>query len=65
MSIRKLHGTVLRDAGVPGEVVDLLHGRISESIFLRHYYRPDILHEIREKVLKATKPVIQQVMRFE
>ena len=63
MSIRKLHATVLRDAGVAGEVVDLLHGRITESIFLRHYYRPDILHEIREKVLKAIKPIIHEVTK--
>jgi len=62
MSIRKLHGTVLRESSIPSEVVDLLHGRISESVFLRHYYRPDILHDIREKVLKAIKPAIRPVL---
>ncbi len=38
---RKIFATTLHDKGIPTEIVDLLQGRISASIFARHYYRPD------------------------
>ncbi len=38
---RKIFATYLRDAGIPTEIVDLLQGRVSHSIFAMHYYRPD------------------------
>ncbi|MDI6904535.1 MAG: integrase [Candidatus Bathyarchaeia archaeon] len=62
MGLRKLHGTTLRNNGIQSEVVDLLHGRIQQSIFLRHYYRPDILAGIREKALKAIQPLINETL---
>jgi intergrase/recombinase len=40
---RKIFATFLRNNGIEPEIVDLLQGRISKSIFLRHYYRPDIM----------------------
>ncbi len=38
---RKIFGTYLRDNSIPTEVIDILQGRVSPSIFARHYYRPD------------------------
>ena len=38
---RKIFATYLRDKGIPTEVIDLLQGRVSASIFAMHYYRPD------------------------
>jgi hypothetical protein len=51
---RKVFATYLRDEGVAPEIIDLLQGRISSSVFVRHYYRPDIskFDEIREKLAK-------------
>ncbi len=51
---RKIYATFLRNEGVESELIDLLQGRISNSIFVRHYYRPDIskFDEIREKLTK-------------
>jgi hypothetical protein len=46
---RKLFATHLRMNGVEPEIIDLFEGRISKSVFLRHYYRPDFIAEI-EKV---------------
>lgn len=52
--LRKLHATMLRDHGIPKELVDLIHGRISQSIFVKFYYKP-ILQQLRDKTLEATK----------
>jgi len=32
----------MRNNGIEQEVIDLLQGRISKSIFVRHYYKPDL-----------------------
>ena len=55
---RKIFATYLRDKGIPTEVIDLLQGRVSASIFAMHYYRPDfnsyctkirsLLHELHD-----------------
>ena len=55
--LRKLFATTVRDAGVPEEVVDLLQGRIPQSVFLRHYYKPELLRDVRERVLKAVEAI--------
>ena len=57
--LRKLFATTVRDSGVSEEVVDLLEGRIPQNVFLRHYYKPDLLKSVREKVLAAIKPIIE------
>lgn len=51
---RKVFATYLRDEGVAPEIIDLLQERISSSVFVRHYYRPDSskFDEIREKLTK-------------
>jgi len=49
----------VKDSGVSEEVVDLLGGRIPQNVFLRHYYKPDLLKSVREKVLAAIKPIIE------
>ncbi len=51
---RKVFATYLRNEGVESEIIDLLQGRISSSVFVRHYYRPDVskFKEVREKLAK-------------
>ncbi|KAA2279409.1 integrase [Candidatus Nitrosocosmicus agrestis] len=39
---RKIFATFLRNEGVEPELIDLLQGRIPNSIFVRHYYRPQL-----------------------
>lgn len=58
--LRHLHGTKLREH-VPKEIIDLLHGRIGQSVFLRYYYEP-FLNEIKQKVLTAIEPFTQQLL---
>jgi intergrase/recombinase len=38
---RKVFATFLRNEEVEPEIIDLLQGRIPNSVFVRHYYRPD------------------------
>jgi hypothetical protein len=51
---RKVFATFLRNEGVEPEIIDLLQGRIPNSVFVRHYYRPDAskFDEIRVKLDK-------------
>lgn len=51
---RKVLATFVRNEGVEPEIIDLLQGRIPNSIFVRHYYRPDSskFEAIREKLDK-------------
>jgi hypothetical protein len=51
---RKVFATYLRNEGVESEIIDLLQGRISSSVFVRHYYRPDSskFEEMRQKLTK-------------
>ena len=56
LQLRKLYATTLREKGVTKEIIDLLQGRIGQSIFLRHYYKP-YLSKVKAKVLKAIEPM--------
>ena len=57
---RKVFATYLRNEGIESEIIDLLQGRISSSVFVRHYYRPDSskFDEIREKLTKLHTMII-------
>lgn len=57
--LRKLYATTLRNY-VPHEVVDLLQGRISQSIFLRFYYKP-FLTDIQRKTLEGIRLLQEEV----
>jgi hypothetical protein len=45
----------LRNKGIEPEIIDLLQGRISRSVFVNHYYRPDINVIITKKI----RPVLE------
>ncbi|HET6589370.1 MAG TPA: integrase [Candidatus Nitrosocosmicus sp.] len=56
---RKIFATYLRDNGIEPEIIDLLQGRIPKSMFLRHYYRPDI----NEIITKRIRPVLDKLIK--
>ena len=58
--LRKYHGTLLREY-LPTEAIDLLHGRVNESVFLRHYYKP-FLKEIQQRTTKALQPLQSELL---
>ena len=51
---RQIFATFLRNEGIEPEIIDLLQGRIPNSVFVRHYYRPDSskFDIIRKKLTK-------------
>jgi intergrase/recombinase len=51
---RKIFATFLRNEGIESEMIDMLQGRIPNSIFVRHYYRPSLakFDEISDKLDK-------------
>lgn len=51
---RKVFATYLRNKGIEPEIIDLLQGRINDSVFVNHYYRPDI----DEIITKRIRPVL-------
>jgi len=60
--LRKYYATMLREY-LPTEAVDLLQGRINQSVFLRYYYKP-FLQDIREKTLRGIKPLQQELLEI-
>ena len=56
---RKVFATFLRNKGIEPEIIDLLQGRISRSVFVNHYYRPDIDEIITNKI----RPVLDNLLK--
>jgi intergrase/recombinase len=50
---RKIFGTRLHYCGIESEMVNLLEGRISPEIFVRHYWSPNMEQDM-DRVRKAT-----------
>jgi len=48
-AFRKIWATYMRHEGIEPEVIDLLQGRVSRTVFVKYYYRPD-LKPLLEKV---------------
>jgi hypothetical protein len=58
---RKIFGTHLRYCGIESEMVNLLEGRISPDIFVRHYWSPNMKQDI-ERVRKAIDDLADQLV---
>jgi hypothetical protein len=58
---RKIFGTHLRYCGIESEMVNLLEGRISPEIFVRHYWSPNMKRDI-ERVRKAIDSLADQLV---
>jgi intergrase/recombinase len=56
---RKVFATYLRSSGIEPEIIDLLQGRISSSVFVNHYYRPNINDIIANKI----RPVLDSLLK--
>jgi len=54
-NLRKMHGTVLRENGIPSEIVDVTEGRCPGSIFGKYYFSAD-LKKWFKRILDVLKP---------
>lgn len=54
---RKIFETYLHNKRIEPEIIDLIQGRISSSVFVNHYYRPDI----NVIITKRIKPVLDEL----
>ena len=53
----------MRNNGIEQEIIDLLQGRIPKSVFVRHYYKPDLAREERfEKVRSLLDNLYNQLI---
>jgi Archaeal phage integrase len=56
---RKIHASWLHKKGISSDLIDVLQGRISRNIFLRHYLTPD--NSFKNKVLDAVSELQRQL----
>jgi intergrase/recombinase len=58
---RKIFASYLRQMGIKPEVVDLLQGRVSQSVLTRHYLAPS--QYLKNRVLDAVAELQKQIQR--
>ena len=56
--LRDYYATFMVQNGVIREEVDLLHGRVGKSMFMQHYFSPNI-EDLRDRVLAAVDRIQQ------
>jgi hypothetical protein len=56
---RKVFATYLRMNGLEPEIIDLLQGRIPKSLFVKHYYRPDMQNDRIRVMLDSLMRIIK------
>lgn len=59
----KIFATYLGNKGIEPEIIDLLQGRISSSVFVNHYYRPDINEIITKRIRPVLNELIEELAR--
>ena len=55
---REIYASFLRQQGVQPEIIDLLQGRVSQSILTRHYLAPS--QNMKDDVLQALEKLQSQ-----
>ena len=63
-NLRKLHGTILRMNGLQTEEIDLLQGRIAESLFVKHYLALN-LKDLCTRAIRILEPYLQNWLTLE
>jgi intergrase/recombinase len=58
--IREYNGSVLTEFLREPEI-DFLHGRISTSVFMRNYFNPVWITDLKERTLKAVNSILEKV----
>jgi intergrase/recombinase len=56
---RKIFASYLRQSGIESEIVDLLQGRVPNTVFAKHYFTPSL--DYRDKVIGALLKLKEQI----
>ena len=57
--IREIHGSLLAKTLGSAEI-DFLHGRVSTSVFMRNYFNPAWIVDLKERTFNAIKNIMEQ-----
>ena len=58
--IREVHATLLTKYLKQPEI-DFLHGRVSTSIFMQHYFNPALISDLKQRVFKAISEIKHKI----
>jgi intergrase/recombinase len=58
--IREMHGTLLTKYLKEAEI-DFLHGRVSGSVFMRNYFNPALIGDLKERTSTAIAEIQQRI----
>lgn len=58
----KVLATYLISSGIEPEITGLLQGRIPSSVFVNHYYRPNIYKIITKKIRPILDNLLKEIM---
>jgi intergrase/recombinase len=58
--IREVHGSIITKHLRQPEI-DFLHGRISANVFLRHYFNPAWITDLKQRALKAASEILAKI----
>jgi hypothetical protein len=58
--IREIHGTLLTKHLNEVEI-NFLHGRVSSSVFMRNYFNPVWISDLRERTFQAVRAIMQKI----
>ena len=54
--LRELHGSIITKYLQQSEI-DFLHGRCSSSVFMKHYFNPKLITDLKARTFKAIKEI--------
>jgi intergrase/recombinase len=57
--VRELHGTLMTKWLRESEI-DFLHGRVSSSVFMRNYFNPAWIGDLRERASKGAEKIMER-----
>ena len=58
--IRELHGTFMTKYLKESEI-NFLHGRVSASIFMRNYFNPAWINDLKQRIFKGIAEIMQKI----
>ena len=58
--IRELHGTLMTKYLKESEI-NFIHGRVTASVFMKHYFNPVLIHDLKERVFKGIAEIQSKI----